>query len=245
MGRKKIQISRIEDERVRKVTFTKRKAGLMKKAMELSMLCDCEVGLIIFTPQPDQKLYKYGSKDMDSVVRRVKTATGPVESVHNSDYMAIYSKKGKSGEGPPPINKHDPSVMAAAQHDLEALQNADPSIFAAAADCGGTGPVKKTVSRPAALQIPQNQSVQGPDSVLAESTPNLLRKFVVGTSPLPLGGDGIFPSPTFLSDFQTPIGTTPSNLGAFAWNSPNNLSGAAHSLPVLGEQKLEPESEQK
>ena len=66
MGRKKIQISRIEDERVRKVsnfelntlqssiphfarlqvTFTKRKAGLMKKAMELSMLCDCEVSLI-------------------------------------------------------------------------------------------------------------------------------------------------------------------------------------------------------
>lgn len=63
MGRKKIQISRIADERNRQVenkfflhflnfyfqvTFTKRKFGLMKKAYELSVLCDCEIALIIF-----------------------------------------------------------------------------------------------------------------------------------------------------------------------------------------------------
>ena len=48
MGRKKIQISRITDERNRQVTFTKRKFGLMKKAYELSVLCDCEIALIIF-----------------------------------------------------------------------------------------------------------------------------------------------------------------------------------------------------
>ncbi len=34
MGRKKIQITRIADERNRQVTFTKRKFGLMKKAYE-------------------------------------------------------------------------------------------------------------------------------------------------------------------------------------------------------------------
>ncbi|CAG05378.1 unnamed protein product, partial [Tetraodon nigroviridis] len=47
-GRKKIQIARIMDERNRHVTFTKRKFGLMKKAYELSVLCDCEIALIIF-----------------------------------------------------------------------------------------------------------------------------------------------------------------------------------------------------
>ncbi|KAL5110562.1 Myocyte-specific enhancer factor 2C [Taenia crassiceps] len=40
MGRKKIEIKRIDDERNRQVTFTKRKLGLMKKAYELSVLCD-------------------------------------------------------------------------------------------------------------------------------------------------------------------------------------------------------------
>ena len=48
MGRKKINIARISDERNRQVTFTKRKFGLMKKAYELSVLCDCEITVIIF-----------------------------------------------------------------------------------------------------------------------------------------------------------------------------------------------------
>ena len=48
MGRKKINIARISDERNRQVTFTKRKFGLMKKAYELSVLCDCEIAVIIF-----------------------------------------------------------------------------------------------------------------------------------------------------------------------------------------------------
>jgi hypothetical protein len=41
MGRKKIEIQRIADERNRQVTFAKRKFGLLKKAYELSVLCDC------------------------------------------------------------------------------------------------------------------------------------------------------------------------------------------------------------
>ncbi|GJD06588.1 Myocyte-specific enhancer factor 2A [Galdieria sulphuraria] len=42
MGRNKVNIKRIEDSRSRQVTFTKRKAGLIKKAFELSVLCDCD-----------------------------------------------------------------------------------------------------------------------------------------------------------------------------------------------------------
>ncbi|KAB0394312.1 hypothetical protein E2I00_000122 [Balaenoptera physalus] len=63
MGRKKIQIQRITDERNRQVTFTKRKFGLMKKAYELSVLCDCEIALIIFNHS--NKLFQYASTDMD------------------------------------------------------------------------------------------------------------------------------------------------------------------------------------
>ena len=66
MGRKKIQITRISDERNRQVTFTKRKFGLMKKAYELSVLCDCEISVIIFNSH--NKLFQYASTDMDKVL---------------------------------------------------------------------------------------------------------------------------------------------------------------------------------
>ena len=48
MGRRKIEIARIDNERHRQVTFAKRKSGLIKKATELAILADAEVGLIIF-----------------------------------------------------------------------------------------------------------------------------------------------------------------------------------------------------
>lgn len=249
MGRKKIEISRIEDERVRKVTFTKRKSGLMKKAMELSMLCDCEVGLIIFTPNPDNKLYKYASKDMDSVVRRVKTATGPVESLHNAEYAAIYSKKGPKVPQKTTAAE-DAAKLSAVQDDLNALHKADISIFSSTGDPPSSK--KVTPARPRAIRIPQSTDIlseMGPDSVLAEAgvdTPSMFKQLVPPgmLSALGMGSSAsgfscadqtAFPSPThFLSELQTPMGMTPSNLGAFAWNSPNNATGTGgvHSLQL-------------
>lgn len=69
MGRRKIRIEPIKDDRNRQVTFLKRKQGLMKKAYELSVLCNCEVALIIFNNQ-NNKLVQYASTDMDKVLMR-------------------------------------------------------------------------------------------------------------------------------------------------------------------------------
>lgn len=49
MVRSKIQIQKIENIAARQVTFSKRRKGLLKKAQELSTLCDAEIGLIIFS----------------------------------------------------------------------------------------------------------------------------------------------------------------------------------------------------
>ncbi|KVI10873.1 Transcription factor, K-box [Cynara cardunculus var. scolymus] len=46
MGRGKIPIRRIENPTSRQVTFSKRSNGLLKKAKELAILCDAEVGLV-------------------------------------------------------------------------------------------------------------------------------------------------------------------------------------------------------
>lgn len=48
MGRKKIRIESIENERQKMVTFSRRRAGLIKKAHELAVLCDCKIALLIF-----------------------------------------------------------------------------------------------------------------------------------------------------------------------------------------------------
>ncbi|KAL3002618.1 hypothetical protein AAZX31_08G063600 [Glycine max] len=68
MGRGKIVIRRIDNSTSRQVTFSKRRNGLVKKARELSILCDAEVGLIVFSSTG--KLYDYASTSMKSVIER-------------------------------------------------------------------------------------------------------------------------------------------------------------------------------
>ena len=55
MGRNKIKIERIKSERNRNVTFIKRKKGLIKKAMELSLLCDANIFLCVIPKGTIQK----------------------------------------------------------------------------------------------------------------------------------------------------------------------------------------------
>ncbi|XP_020530548.1 MADS-box transcription factor 23 isoform X2 [Amborella trichopoda] len=64
MGRGKIVIRRIDNSTSRQVTFSKRRNGLLKKAKELAILCDADVGLVIFSSTG--KLYEFSSS-------RVKT----------------------------------------------------------------------------------------------------------------------------------------------------------------------------
>ncbi|XP_069818995.1 myocyte-specific enhancer factor 2C isoform X4 [Dendropsophus ebraccatus] len=105
MGRKKIQITRIMDERNRQVTFTKRKFGLMKKAYELSVLCDCEIALIIFNST--NKLFQYASTDMDKVLLKYTEYNEPHESRTNSDIVEALSKKEHKGcESPDPDSSY-------------------------------------------------------------------------------------------------------------------------------------------
>ena len=71
MGRRKIEIVRIENERHRMVTFAKRKAGLIKKATELAVLCDATVGLIVFSSSDKMTVYSSGS--IEHVIERWRT----------------------------------------------------------------------------------------------------------------------------------------------------------------------------
>ncbi|XP_062000364.1 agamous-like MADS-box protein MADS3 isoform X3 [Rosa rugosa] len=59
MGRGRVELKRIENKINRQVTFSKRRNGLLKKAYELSVLCDAEVALIVFSSRG--KLYEFSS----------------------------------------------------------------------------------------------------------------------------------------------------------------------------------------
>ncbi|XP_057490246.1 MADS-box transcription factor 23-like [Actinidia eriantha] len=68
MGRGKILIRRIDNSTSRQVTFSKRRNGLLKKAKELAILCDAEVGVMVFSSTG--KLYDYASTSMKSIIER-------------------------------------------------------------------------------------------------------------------------------------------------------------------------------
>ncbi|KAK8472209.1 hypothetical protein PHAVU_002G143866 [Phaseolus vulgaris] len=71
MGRGKIVIERIDNSTSRQVTFSKRRKGLIKKAKELAILCDAQVGLLIFSSTG--KLYEYASTSVKSMIERYNT----------------------------------------------------------------------------------------------------------------------------------------------------------------------------
>eukprot|EP01094_Clydonella_sp_ATCC50884_P008517 TRINITY_DN1802_c0_g1_i2.p1 TRINITY_DN1802_c0_g1~~TRINITY_DN1802_c0_g1_i2.p1 ORF type:complete len:187 (+),score=34.68 TRINITY_DN1802_c0_g1_i2:655-1215(+) len=83
MGRNKIKIEPLKNERSRQATFTKRKNGLMKKAMELSILCDCEVALIVFGH--NGKVYQYSTSSMEHALTRFKGVEQSAVAFTNED----------------------------------------------------------------------------------------------------------------------------------------------------------------
>ncbi|XP_071688106.1 MADS-box transcription factor 23-like [Rutidosis leptorrhynchoides] len=79
MGRGKIEIKKIENVSTRQVTFSKRRSGLIKKAHELSVLCDAEVGIIVFSNTG--RLYEFCSSSMSGIIDRYNRANEPSTSL--------------------------------------------------------------------------------------------------------------------------------------------------------------------
>ncbi|XWS63279.1 hypothetical protein CRYUN_Cryun06bG0081600 [Craigia yunnanensis] len=76
MGRGKIPIKRIENQTTRQVTFSKRRAGLLKKTHELSVLCDAQIGLIIFSSTGKMCQYCSEPYRMEQIIERYQKVTG-------------------------------------------------------------------------------------------------------------------------------------------------------------------------
>ncbi|KAK7340694.1 hypothetical protein VNO77_21404 [Canavalia gladiata] len=69
MARGRVQLKRIENKTSQQVTFSKRRTGLLKKAHEISVLCDAQVALILFSTKG--KLFEYSSeRSMEDILER-------------------------------------------------------------------------------------------------------------------------------------------------------------------------------
>ena len=99
------------------MTFTKRKNGLMKKAMELSVLCDCQIALVIFNS--NNKLFQYSSGDINGVLKRFKDdTTGPHERRTNKDLFAQHFKS-------QPSNPHIKNPLEQSDDEFEHEDESD------------------------------------------------------------------------------------------------------------------------
>ncbi|KAL6188001.1 hypothetical protein ACLB2K_039396 [Fragaria x ananassa] len=72
---KKIEIEKIDNLPARQVTYSKRRRGLLKKASELSILCDCEFSVIIFSAT-GKLLRRISLRGINRTRTRWETLTG-------------------------------------------------------------------------------------------------------------------------------------------------------------------------
>ncbi|XP_019434141.1 PREDICTED: agamous-like MADS-box protein AGL6 [Lupinus angustifolius] len=80
MGRGRVELKRIENKINRQVTFSKRRNGLLKKAYELSVLCDAEVALIIFSSRG--KLCEFGNAGITKTIERYQRCSFTPQDDH-------------------------------------------------------------------------------------------------------------------------------------------------------------------
>ncbi|KAF5193544.1 Mads-box transcription factor [Thalictrum thalictroides] len=96
MVRGKTQVKRIENAASRQVTFSKRRKGLLKKAHELSVLCDAEVSLIVFSPTG--KLYEFSNSSMQRTIERYQKQAKDLQLYNNELEHNMQQLKYEAGE---------------------------------------------------------------------------------------------------------------------------------------------------
>ncbi|XAR50035.1 hypothetical protein NMG60_11004247 [Bertholletia excelsa] len=75
MGRVKLKIKKLESSNNRQVTFSKRRSGILKKAKELSILCDIHIVLLMFSPTEKPTLFLGERSNLEEVIAKFASLT--------------------------------------------------------------------------------------------------------------------------------------------------------------------------
>lgn len=96
MGRKKIKIEQITDNRIRQVTLYKRIRGLLKKAMELSVLCNIDILLYTFDRSNEKCLIYYSREDIEKFIDcEIKKIIKVRKVITNQDFDRIFNPESR------------------------------------------------------------------------------------------------------------------------------------------------------
>lgn len=150
MGRRAIPIELIDEARKRHTTFNKRKSGLLKKAAELSILCDVEISVIMFSKHNGEtKMHQYTSSDPQAMLERALTFPGPVENFTNASFShaSSLSEAPKRGEK----RSRDDAFATNPVALMTQLLNSTPDDF----EDTGASPSARKVSKLQIYSVPQ------------------------------------------------------------------------------------------
>ncbi|XP_024972591.1 MADS-box protein EJ2-like isoform X2 [Cynara cardunculus var. scolymus] len=207
MGRGRVELKRIENKINRQVTFAKRRNGLLKKAYELSVLCDAEVALIIFSNRG--KLYEFCSSSS-----MVKT----LEKYHSCSYGSL---KASQPENESQYNYHEYLRLKAR---VEVLQRSQRNLLGEDLAPLNTKELehlehqlemslRKIRSTKTQCMLDQLADLQRKEQVLAETNKALRKKLEESAQEFPVrqmweGAQTIpyNPLPTHSEDFFQPLG---------------------------------------
>ena len=103
MGKKRIQIEEIQSSKSKRLTLIKRKKGLIKKAMELAILCNADVFIEIKSKDNPSKSTMFSSTDFRSMSKIFERdlSQSNCNLIHKEDYDKLFHG-----------NKKEPSIDA-------------------------------------------------------------------------------------------------------------------------------------
>lgn len=119
MGRVKLTIKRLENTNNRQVTYSKRRNGILKKARELSILCDIDIALIMFSPTGKPTLCLGERSNMEEVIARFAQLTPQERAKRKLESLEALKKTFKKLD-------HDVNIedfLGASNQTIEELHN--------------------------------------------------------------------------------------------------------------------------
>ncbi|KAI9751449.1 MAG: hypothetical protein M4579_006059 [Chaenotheca gracillima] len=161
MGRRKIEIKAIKDDRNRSVTFLKRKGGLFKKAHELSVLCSVDVAVIIFGH--NKKLYEFSSGDINEILGRYHYTGPPHEHKGPADFNG---KKDLDEDEDDEMGSPAPESPSSQEHHMipPHLQNQAAYQHMRQQTASASPPIPNVPFHPRHGTPPQQQGISRPSS---------------------------------------------------------------------------------